>query len=84
MSNLDYDIAMAQKLGYGVWYGRYKADHPYTKDEEQEEIVYDKGVGACEYCGRLFRKDRGMRRRFCNDQCRYQYRKQEQLQEENK
>ena len=34
--NLDLDVRRAQLLGYGIHYGRYKADHPNTKQYETE------------------------------------------------
>ena len=30
--NLELDSRMAMDLGYGVHYGRFKADHPHTMD----------------------------------------------------
>ena len=33
MDNLDKDIRMAEKLGYGVHYGAFKADYPNTKEK---------------------------------------------------
>ena len=37
--NIDLDVRRAELLGYGIHYGRYKADYPNTKgmDPEQED-----------------------------------------------
>ena len=36
MTKLDKDIMMAEKLGYGIHYGWYKADHPHTIYQESK------------------------------------------------
>lgn len=82
MTNLDKDIRRAEKLGYGVHYGAYKADHPNTKEPEPQEI--DPRVKACRHCGRLFREDRGHRRIFCNDDCRIQHNAQKEYEKKGR
>lgn len=37
--NLDLDVIDALRLGYGVQYGRFKADHPFTKDANEERLA---------------------------------------------
>ena len=37
MDHLAWDVARAQRLGYGCHYGRYKVDHPHTVDLWEEE-----------------------------------------------
>lgn len=32
LDNLERDVVAAMRLGYGVHYGAYKADHPHTRD----------------------------------------------------
>lgn len=71
MDNLDRDIREAQRLGYGVHYGRYKADHPHTKPVPID--VSAKGskpqVRICKECGCQFEKRKGIYD-FCSDRCR--------------
>lgn len=76
MTNLDKDIRMAEKLGYGVHYGAYKADYPSTKEKAPERI--DNDVQPCLWCGMLFRIDRGRRKMFCTDACRRMYHAQKE------
>ena len=74
MDNLDKDVAMAMKLGYGVRYGRYKADYPNTREKEPEVILDESKFGTCRNCGRRFSKvGRGYRKLYCDDVCRMQY-----------
>lgn len=74
MDNLDKDVAMAMKLGYGVHYGRYKADYPHTREKEPEVILDESKFGTCLNCGRRFSKvGRGYRKVYCDDVCRMQY-----------
>lgn len=81
MNNLDKDIRMAAKLGYGVHYGAYKADYPNTKEKTPERI--DDSVQPCLYCGMLFRKDQGRRKLFCTDACRQMYHSQKEYEKTN-
>lgn len=62
MDNLDKDIRMAEKLGYGVHYGAFKADYPNTREKTPEQI--DPELQPCLWCGMLFRKDQGRRKLF--------------------
>lgn len=73
--NIDKDLAMAEKLGYGPHYGAYKADHPSTREPEPEpEIVpvtpakevYD---AVCPVCGKTFEKTHALQM-FCGQKCR--------------
>lgn len=57
---------MAEKLGYGVHYGRYKADYPNTKD-----IVVDERIVTprkCPNCGAVFYHERG-NKIYCSVRC---------------
>lgn len=47
--NLSKDVIAAQRLGYGIHYGHYKADHPYTKEGDDT-----REYARCLECGRLF------------------------------
>ena len=41
MDNLARDVALAEKLGYGCHYGRFKAVYPNTMDKSIEEILVE-------------------------------------------
>ena len=70
--NLDLDVRRAQLLGYGIHYGRYKADHPNTKQYETEppEPQDSLKTRVCPVCGNRFKivKQHG-RKRYCSDEC---------------
>lgn len=58
MSNLDRDIREALRLGYGVRYGKYKADHPHGTAPEQEDARPDNArpdnARQCKECDCVF------------------------------
>ena len=67
LDNLTKDCIRARKLGYSS-YGKYKADHPNTKESE-EPMELQEGTIQCHYCyGRFVpsRKDA----KFCSTKCR--------------
>ena len=72
MDNLDRDIREAQRLGYGVHYGNYKADHPHTREVPADvaQAVPVK-IRTCKRCGKEFQYDRlnglGF---FCSENCK--------------
>ena len=69
--NIDRDVATALRLGYGVHYGHYKADHPHTRGVQKElepEVEAEKEV-VCRHCGKVFLQQHGSQR-FCSDACR--------------
>lgn len=66
MTNLDRDIRMAEKLGYGVHYGLYKADHPHTKDIEVDVRIA--APRKCQNCGAVFYHERG-NKIYCSVRC---------------
>ena len=84
MDNLERDVRMAEKLGYGCHYGWYKADHPHTADLTDDEILglpqrnekpkpkEDPDMTVCRYCGKSFPKS-SYGRQFCDDYCRRYY-----------
>lgn len=91
MDNLARDVKMAMALGYGVHYGKYKADHPNTAYQTDEEILGSakrktrprelpqQEMVTCRYCGKTFPKS-AYGRQFCDDDCRryfYDQRKRE-------
>ena len=74
MTNLDKDIAMMEKLGYGPHYGNYKVDFPNTMEKDPNEIQESHDYGFCLNCGRrICRKGRQNRKLYCDDFCRQQY-----------
>lgn len=85
MDNLEKDVAAAMRLGYGVHYGRYKADHPNTKEDAGE----DPGNRKCRNCGEPIRAT-GLRNRrlYCDDRCRkaynYKMAQQKRMEQTNK
>lgn len=73
LDRLTRDAIAAQKAG--MTYGKYKALHPHTPDEDDEvealERVTPGGTtGTCENCGATFDKKRYSRKRYCCDACR--------------
>ena len=74
MSNLDRDLAEAKRLGYGVWYGRYKADHPEpvvkpAPEPEPEPVVEEEPNDAvCVICGKPFHKYK-LHQKYCSVPC---------------
>ena len=71
MSNLDKDLAEAKRLGYGVWYGRYKADHPGTpvvKPEPEPVVEEEPPDAVCDICGKPFLKY-NYRQKYCSREC---------------
>lgn len=44
--NLDLDVIDALAMGYGVQYGRFKVDHPFTKDANEERLAAKKKTRA--------------------------------------
>lgn len=70
--NLDMDVRRAKILGYGIHYGRYKADRPNTKCENTEahESQEESKFRVCPVCGNRFKigKQQGCKR-YCSDEC---------------
>lgn len=66
MSNLDKDIMMAEKLGYGIHYGRYKADHPHTQHEEETQ----EAKATCLLCGNSINRPRH-NQKYCCTRCQH-------------
>jgi hypothetical protein len=71
--NIDKDLAMAEKLGYGPHYGAYKADYPNTREPEPEivPVTPDKDVydAVCPVCGKTFAKVHGLQM-YCCQRCK--------------
>lgn len=65
MDKLSRDMIQCKKDGFGVRYGAWKATQP--KQESQEQELPD-GWKLCEYCGKPFKKHKGMR--YCDIECR--------------
>lgn len=77
--NLDLDVRRAQLLGYGIHYGRYKADHPNTKCENTEppEQQEESKFRVCPVCGKRFPigKRQGCKR-YCSNECYHEHGRQ--------
>lgn len=73
MSNLDKDLVMMEKLGYGPHYGNYKVDFPNTMEKDPKEIEERHNFRPCRNCGTMIKLDRGRRKLYCDDFCRQQY-----------
>ncbi len=74
--HLDYDTRRAQELGYGVHYGRYKADHPNTRAEYERAAERKpkkpptKTILTCKMCGLEFVKGTGPKQLYCSPECK--------------
>lgn len=69
MDNLSRDVREAMRLGYGVHYGRYKADYPYTADHSVENPEQKAQIIRCKHCGREF-EQMHKNRQYCSDECK--------------
>ena len=69
MDRLEMDSVLMEKMGYGIHYGKYKADHPRT--EELAHFLQGKPEEkkSCAFCGREF-KSNDRRKIYCNDDCK--------------
>lgn len=77
LDNLELDSRRAMELGYGVHYGRYKADHPHTaEDDEDEEVLWEGYENECFNCGTIFRTTR-RDKVYCCEECRLRHGKKE-------
>ena len=71
--NLALDVRRAELLGYGPHYGRYKADYPHTReDQEQEPEPVPKGWERkiCPTCQKEFYGKHNQV--YCGEACRCQ------------
>lgn len=76
LDNIERDVIAAERIGYGCHYGRYKADHPYTRVEEPErkDIPDDADKRVCGHCGKefcLFPEGRSHNSKYCSRKCYY-------------
>jgi ribosomal protein L37AE/L43A len=78
LDNIDLDMIDADRLGYGVQYGRFKADHPFTKEANEprlagrkqiKECVKKVYVFNCPTCGEEFTTT-NKNRVYCCDKCK--------------
>lgn len=74
LDNIERDVVAAMKLGYGVHYGRYKADYPHTKADDVTAAVPKPAPEAeerafCVLCGTEFLRSHGCQK-YCSDECR--------------
>lgn len=70
MDNITKDVLMAQALGYGCHYGRFKADYPHTREDTEKPVqVPENGRFArCPICKKTFYTT-SKRRKYCEDIC---------------
>ena len=83
MDNLDRDIREAKRLGYGVHYGHYKADHPHTADLSEETPAPKFPIIRCKHCGREFEQIH-KNRQYCSEECKEREKEKNRLQKENR
>lgn len=78
LDNIDMDMMDADRLGYGVHYGHYKMDHPFTKDKNEARLATEAGKPTrvksvykcvCPFCGKDFTTT-DKRQVFCSVSCR--------------
>ena len=69
MDRLELDSILMKKLGYGVHYGKYKADHPHTEDLAGLILGEKEEKKTCAFCGKEF-KSGDRRKMYCNDDCK--------------
>ena len=81
MDRLEMDSILMEKMGYGIHYGKYKADHPHT--EELAHFLQGKPEEkkSCAFCGKEF-KSNDRRKIYCNDDCKVRAR--EKRKQDNK
>jgi predicted nucleic acid-binding Zn ribbon protein len=75
LDRLTRDVLAAQEAGMS--YGKWKALHPHTGEEENEpeELIVDpsKRVLVCIKCGKTFlASNRQANQKYCSDACKYQ------------
>ena len=68
--NIDRDCMRAMALGYGVHYGRFKADYPHTAD--RDEVVPQYPPRICPQCGTEFLPGRD-NQKYCSEECKYEF-----------
>lgn len=80
LDNIDLDMIDADRLGYGVQYGRYKADHPFTKEANEQRLSGKKKISikqvyenTCLVCGMKFTTT-NKNKLYCGSRCRDQRR----------
>lgn len=75
LDNIERDVILAERLGYGCHYGRYKADHPHTRVEEESAVEVKPlpdSLKPCRFCGKLFDPEmqgHTKARAFCSYEC---------------
>ena len=86
LDRLTRDAIAAQEAGMS--YGQYKALHPHTPDEDDEEereIDPDSVVAVCEQCGKPFVKSKWQKtKRFCDAVCQNRHNHEKRQQEKKR
>jgi hypothetical protein len=69
MDNLAKDAAAA--LAVGMSYGKWKAIHGNTKEDNQliEEETIPEGWGICQHCGKPFKPRSRRPQKYCDSVC---------------
>lgn len=76
LDRLTRDVLAAEKAGQS--YGKWKADHPHTPDEDDEEEDQTPGPAAevcnCKNCGQPFARSKNKTNKlYCSTRCQLQY-----------
>lgn len=86
LDRLTRDAIAAQEAGMS--YGKWKAQHPHTPDEDDEEerdIDPDSVIATCEGCGEQFVKFKWQTaKRFCCSTCQNKYNRQKRDREKKR
>jgi hypothetical protein len=74
--NIDLDMIDADRLGYGVQYGRFKADQPFTKEANEPRLSGKKKIQmkkvyakTCPVCGMQFTTTNN-KQLYCGENCK--------------
>ena len=75
MDNIDRIMKEADRLGFGVSYGKYRAAHPNGSGDvipaASKPKSPEKPTGNCVFCGNPFVKSHA-NQVYCGDECRYE------------
>ena len=85
LDRLTRDAIAAQEAGMS--YGKWKAQHPHTPDEddEEQEMDPDSVVATCEHCGEKFVKFKYQKtKKFCCHECQSRHNHEKQQREKKR
>ena len=69
MDRLEMDSVLMEKMGYGVHYGKYKANHPHTEELAHFQAGKPEEKRQCAFCGKEFESN-DRRKMYCDDDCK--------------